>query len=144
MINDDDNFRRNRTVAWLSLVLGVASGLLLGLWSFGGPVDVPVWLGDYDSVSRRLVRLCHISFFGLGVLNLLVAHELPRCSLQIEAKQTALIAMNVGNILLPLTLLGAAIYQPVKYAMGLPGLSVALALTITAWGVTRHSSNCIT
>lgn len=137
-MNDDDcSYKLNRTVAWVSLVLGAVSGLVLGMWSFGGPLEVPAWLGDYGDVSRRLARLCHISFFGLGILNLLVARELPRCALRKRGKQTASIAMNFGNAFLPLTLLAAAVYHPMKYAMGLPGMSVGLALAITAYGVSR-------
>jgi hypothetical protein len=137
MDEDDSNYKLNRAVAWLSLVLGAVSGLLLGLWSFGGPVEVPTWLGEYGSVSRRLARLGHISCFGLGMLNLLVAWELPRCALRKCGKLTASMAMNFGNVFLPLTLLAAAVYHPMKYAMGLPGLSVALALAMTSYGVSR-------
>ncbi len=137
VVEDSRDWKLNRTVAWVSLVLGAISGLVIGLWSFGGPLEVPAWLGDYDVVSRRLARLCHISFFGLGILNLLVARELPGCALRERAKQTASIAMNFGNVFLPLTLFAAAFYDPMKYAMGLPSMSVALALAITAYGVCR-------
>lgn len=137
MVEDNRYWKLNRTVAWVSLVLGAISGLVFGLWSFGGPVEVPAWLGDYGVVSRRLARLCHISFFGLGILNLLVARELPGCALREQAKRTASAAMNFGNVFLPLVLFAAAIYHPVKYALVLPGLSVTLALAITAYGVSR-------
>lgn len=137
MDEDNSNYKLNRAVAWVSLVFGAISGLVFGLWSFGGPVEVPAWLDDYGDVSRRLARLGHISFFGLGILNLLLMRELPRCALREQVKRTALIAMNFGNVFLPLTLFAAAIYHPMKYALGLPGLSVALALAITAYGVSR-------
>lgn len=138
-MNDDvHSYKLNRTVAWVSLTLGATSGLVLGLWSFGGPVEVPVWLGEYGGVSRRLARLSHISLFGLGILNLLVARELPRCALRARSQKAASIAMNFGNVFLPCTLLAAAIHHPLKYAMGLPGLSVALALAVTAYGVGRN------
>ncbi len=137
MGQDNTNFKLNRTVAWASLLLGAVSGLVLGLWSFGGPVDVPTWLGDYGDISRRLARLSHISLFGLGILNLLVARELPHCALQEHAKTIGSISMNFGNVFLPSTLLAAAIYQPMKYGLGVSALSVALALSITAYGVGR-------
>ena len=137
LVEEKRNWKLNRTVAWVSLLLGAVSGLVFGLWSFGGPVEVPAWLGNYSDVSRRLARLCHISFFGLGILNLLLVRELPRCALRERAKQAASIAMNFGNVFLPLTLFAAAIYHPMKYAMGLPSTSVALALAITAYGVSR-------
>ena len=67
----------NRVVGWASLAVGAGTGLILGLWSFDGPFAVPAWLGAYGDVSRRLARLGHIAFFGLGILNLLLARELP-------------------------------------------------------------------
>src|SRR5947209_10364331 len=62
----------NRRVGWVSTCLGAATGLILGLWSFDGPFAVPGWLGAYDQTGRRLARLGHIAFFGLGILNILV------------------------------------------------------------------------
>src|SRR5205823_1345599 len=68
----------NRRIGWASACVGAASGLILGLWSFDGPFTVPEWLGEYDQVGRRLARLGHIAFFGLGILNILMAGELRR------------------------------------------------------------------
>ena len=31
------------------------------------------WMGGYGSLRRRMIRLGHISFFGLGILNVLFA-----------------------------------------------------------------------
>lgn len=56
----------NLIVAWAGLLLGFVSGLILGC--FFHRED---WLGGYGSLRRRLYRLAHISFFGLGATNLL-------------------------------------------------------------------------
>jgi hypothetical protein len=125
----------NRRIGWLSLGLGAATGLILGLWSFDGPFPVPGWLGDYDHTARRLARLGHIAFFGLGILNLLVSGELRRTVLGPLGRKTASWAMNFGNIFLPLTLFAAAAYRPFKYTMSAPALAVFLALVVTAYGV---------
>ncbi len=129
-----DNYKNNRLTGWLSLAVGVASGLVLGLWSFDGPVAIPEWLGDYGDVSRRLARLGHIACFGLGIINILLSRELPRLSLGRGARRTASLAMNFGNILLPLILFAAAAYHPLKYMMVFPASSVFLALAIAAYG----------
>ena len=55
----------NLVLAWLWLLLGFVSGLLLGLF-----FRDEKWLGGYTSFKRRMYRLAHISFFGLGALNL--------------------------------------------------------------------------
>jgi hypothetical protein len=127
----------NRRIGWLSACLGAASGLILGLWSFDGPFAVPGWLGDYDQTGRRLARLGHIAFFGLGILNVLIAAELGRVSLSPRGRCAAAWAMNFGNVFLPLTLFAAAAYRPLKYGMSAPAVSVAAALFITAYGVCR-------
>ena len=123
----------NRRIGWLSSCLGVISGSIMGLWSFDGPMPVPDWLGGYDQTSRRLARLGHIAFFGLGILNVLVAGELRRSRFGLWGRRTASWAMNFGNVFLPLTLFAAAAYRPLKYAMGAPALAVLVALLLTAY-----------
>ena len=134
----DCECRQNWIVAWVSLAVGAATGLIMGLWSFDGPVTTPTWLGDYGDTSRRLARLGHIACFGLGILNILLTRELPGFSLSTRAKRTALIAMKLGNVFLPLTLFAAAVYHPLKYFMPVPALAVFLALAIAAGGVCRQ------
>ncbi|MDX1387794.1 MAG: hypothetical protein R3344_01295 [Acidobacteriota bacterium] len=129
--------RSNRAIGWTSLALGVFSGLILGMWSFDGPVPVPEWLGDYGDTSRRLARLGHIAFFGLGFLNLFLARELDALQLDDGQRRTASVAMNFGNVFLPLTLFAASFYHPLKYMMPMPALAVALAMTLAAWGAVR-------
>jgi hypothetical protein len=125
----------NRRVGWVCTCLGAASGLIMGFWSFDGPVPVPGWLGEYDQTARRLARLGHIAFFGLGILNLLMVGELRRSPLGTWGRRTASWAMNFGNIFLPLTLFAAAAYRPLKYTMSAPATAVFLALVVTAYGV---------
>lgn len=125
----------NRVVGWASMVAGAGTGLLMGLWSFDGPVPVPDWIGDYDATARRLIRLGHIAFFGLGILNLLLARELSRLALTQRLVRAAARSMNFGNIFLPVTLFAAAAYHPLKYLLPFPAVSVFVALCITAYGV---------
>jgi len=51
----------NLTAGWLGILAGVVSGCAIGL--FFHRAD---WLGGYASFRRRMTRLGHISFFGLG------------------------------------------------------------------------------
>ncbi len=55
----------NLLLAWVWLLAGFGSGMVLGLFFRGEN-----WLGGYGSFRRRLYRLAHISFFGLGIVNL--------------------------------------------------------------------------
>lgn len=58
----------NLLVGWLGMLGGVVSGALLGLF-----FQREDWLGGYGSFRRRLARLGHIAFFGLGFLNIVFA-----------------------------------------------------------------------
>ena len=47
---------------------GAISGAIVGLF-----FHRPDWLGGYGALPRRMVRLGHIAFFGLGIINVLFA-----------------------------------------------------------------------
>ncbi len=124
----------NRSIALTSMALGALSGMVIGLWSFGGPVPVPGAVGDYGDLPRRLLRLGHIAFFGLAFLNLILARQIPSLPLGIKAKRGALGCMNFGNIALPAALIAAAFWEPLKYLTAPPAFAVTLALCIAACG----------
>src|SRR5438270_9569458 len=87
----------NLIAAWFGILLGFGSGLILGLF-----FNRENWLGGYASLKRRLYRLAHISFFGLGAVNLLfyfTALRLPGPSPIIVIASWAFI---VGAIAMPI------------------------------------------
>jgi hypothetical protein len=127
----------NRAVGWASIAVGIATGLVMGLWSFDGPVSTPAWLGEYGDTSRRLARLGHIAFIGLGILNILLARELTVSSLGERGRRLASAAMNFGNVFLPVTLFAAAAWRPAKFTMALPATAVFVAMCLAAWGARR-------
>lgn len=54
----------NMYAAWAGIVAGCLSGAVIGLF-----FHKKEWLGGYAARSRRMVRLGHISFFGLAIIN---------------------------------------------------------------------------
>ncbi|GAB5559267.1 MAG: hypothetical protein SynsKO_09140 [Synoicihabitans sp.] len=58
----------NLIAGWVGFLLGALSGALMGL-----RFHRPEWLGGYDAFPRRMVRLGHIAFFGIGLINILFA-----------------------------------------------------------------------
>ena len=124
----------NRMIGWTSLALGALTGLVMGMWSFDGPVNTPHLLGDYADTARRLARLGHIAFFGLGFINLFLARELVLLRQEARTARLTCLAMNLGNIFLPLTLFLAAVYHPAKYLLVIPAACVTLAVTRMAYG----------
>ncbi len=58
----------NFYAAWIGIVFGFIAGAVVGL--FFHQED---WAGGYSSWTRRMVRLGHISFFGIAFINLAYA-----------------------------------------------------------------------
>ena len=125
----------NRIIAWTGMAVGAALGLIMGMWSFDGPLAPPNFIGDYTDTPRRLLRLGHIACFGIGILNLLLVQALLDSGNSSRVARRAAQAMNFGNIFLPLVLLIAAVYAPAKYRLPFPALSVFAALCLAAYVV---------
>lgn len=117
----------NLHAAWLAILLGCAAGAAQGLF-----FRDETWLGGYDSWQRRLTRLGHISFFGLGFLNLLFALSLPSLP-----AHTALVAASwlliAGVILMPLLCYASAFHERFRHLFFLPAGSVIAAAAIVVW-----------
>ncbi len=54
----------NLQIAWIGIFLGFLAGAVPGLFFYKED-----WLGGYGSWRRRMLRLAHISFFGIGIIN---------------------------------------------------------------------------
>jgi hypothetical protein len=82
---------------WAGLLAGVSSGAVMGLLFHRED-----WLGGYGSFPRRLIRLGHISFFGLALVNALFALTVALTPLPELAAHCASIGFLVGAITMPL------------------------------------------
>jgi hypothetical protein len=91
-----ETFRLNLAFAWIWILLGFVSGAWMGT-----RFNRENWLGGYTSFPRRLYRLGHISFFGLGLINLLFAVTLRVSGIQSPVVNYAACAFIVGGILMP-------------------------------------------
>ncbi len=61
---------------WLLIATSMASGLLMGMYAFDGPLPSPEFLGAYNDFARRLARLAHAYCIVLGLLSIFIAREL--------------------------------------------------------------------
>jgi hypothetical protein len=119
----------NFYAAWIAIFVGILSGMVTGL--FFHKED---FLGGYESWPRRLMRLGHVSFFGLGFLNLLFA--LTSQSLEmIQGVTYSSKLLIVGLITMPLVCYIAAFAKWLKMLFFIPVLSVLLAVGIFIWGL---------
>ena len=86
----------NLVFAWLWILLGFVSGMILGLFFHGEN-----WLGGYGSFKRRMYRLGHISFFGLGAVNLMFWLTLQKIPAPEPLATFASWAFIIGGVAMP-------------------------------------------
>src|SRR5439155_17300104 len=113
----------NLHAAWIGFLLGFVSGAVLGL--FFHRED---WLGGYASWPRRMLRLGHISFFGIGFINL--AFALTFRSLGVAAPEAASALLLVAAIGMPAICFLAAARERFRTLFFIPVLSVIAATGI--------------
>ena len=120
----------NLVFAWSWILMGFLSGVVLGLFFHDDK-----WLGGYGSWKRRLFRLGHISFFGLGFANLVfwvTARLLPAAP---AALDTASVAFLIGGLTMPLCCVLAAIFKPARHLFAIPVICLLVAGIVTFRGI---------
>jgi len=117
----------NLFLGWLWIMLGFASGAIMGLW-----FHKEEWLGGYGSWMRRLYRLAHISFFGLGLLNLMFFLTFNTLPLTRVFPATSL-SFAIGAVSMPLCCVIAAHKPAWKPIFAVPVLSLMTAAILTLW-----------
>src|SRR5215467_7993244 len=105
--------------AWIGFLCGAISGALVGL--FFHRED---WLGGYSSFPRRLIRLAHISFFGLGLLNALFALTIAIVPMPELLGRLASIGLLVGAITMPLCCFASAWRKGLRCLFPIPVTSL--------------------
>jgi hypothetical protein len=122
----------NLLVGWLWLCLAFGSGLLLGLF-----FHRENWLGGYGSFRRRLYRLGHISFFGLGVVNMAFYVTAKEISLSNSVMNLAGWAFVTGAVSMPLCCLLMAHFPRTRVLFSVPVLSLLLGGSLVMAGLTH-------
>jgi len=120
----------NEAFGWVWVLVGFLSGLALGL---GFHRDD--WLGGYGSFRRRLIRLGHISFLGLGILNILFALSGPRLALGTGTLSLASWSLIIGGITMPTCCALMAWRRGFYVVFGLPVAALVLGGTLTVIGI---------
>ncbi len=106
-------------IGWGAILLGVVSGAVIGL--FFHKED---WAGGYGSFRRRMIRLGHISFFGLGFINLMFGLTLQVITLPVAHISLASFGFLIGVITMPLCCFLAAWKKPFRHLFPIPVLSI--------------------
>jgi len=113
------------------MLAGVVSGAVVGLFFHRDD-----WMGGYASYRRRLTRLGHISFFGIGFLNLSFAATVGELHLHRLYLAVASWALLTGAITMPLCCFLSAWRKPLRHLFPVPVLAVTtgvLAIVFGGW-----------
>jgi len=120
-------FQMNLVLGWIWLVLGFASGFVQGLF-----FQREEWLGGYGSFKRRMYRLAHISFFGLGTVNVLF-HFTVQSLVSTPALHGASWAFGLGAVTMPICCVLMANHPKARLLFGIPVFSLLAGGILTVW-----------
>jgi Na+/H+-dicarboxylate symporter len=120
----------NIVFGWAWMVLGLIFGMALGMWA-----EREEWLGGYASLPRRYLRLAHVAFIALSIINILYGKELGAVDLPISIKNVGSYLTIFGTAGVPLTCISAAFFRKTKYFLPLPALAVLAGTLILVIGL---------
>lgn len=128
---------QNLIAAWAGVLIGMLSGAVMGLRFHDRE-----YLGGYRAWPRRLVRLGHISFFGLAIINFgffqtagWLAEEGLAWNPLLTLASWSLVA---GAIAMPTVCFLAAWRKPLRHLFFIPvGLLIAGVFSLNIGGLLR-------
>ena len=120
----------NILFGWAWMCVGFISGMTLGMWAEGEK-----WLGGYASITRRYLRLGHVAFIALSIINILYGRELGSAGLPFCVKTIGSPLMIFGAAGVPIACIFTAFYRKAKYFLPLPALAVLIGTAILVIGM---------
>ncbi len=121
-----DALQFNLGLAWLWILLGFLSGMVLGMF-----FHHENWLGGYGSLRRRMYRLGHISFFGLGAVNLFFWITMKLNPAAGALVHVASVTFILGAITMPLCCLVMAHFPKLHLIFAVPVVSLITGGALT-------------
>jgi hypothetical protein len=117
----------NTIAAWVGILLGLLVGVVYGLHFHRAD-----WLGGYGSWPRRMLRLGHVSFFGVAALNLAYAVTVKYLGWP-APPAGASVALAAANGLMPLACALAAWRPPLRHLFAVPVACVLAGVCSLLW-----------
>lgn len=120
----------NILAGWIGVIGGVLSGAVIGLFFHRDN-----WAGGYGSFARRMLRLGHISFFGIGFLNFALGLTFAAVALPPAHMQLAAWAMVTGAVTMPAVCFLTAWRKPFRHLFFIPvlGVMVSALAVLAGW-----------
>ncbi len=117
----------NVYAGWMAILVGVLTGMITGVF-----FHKEEFLGGYGSWTRSLMRLGHISFFGLGIINLLFALTARNLGIESGIEATSVLLV-IGLITMPLVCYLSAFHMAFRHLFFVPVLSVLAGVALFIW-----------
>jgi hypothetical protein len=105
------------------MAAGALSGAAIGLF-----FHQDGWLGGYGSFRRRLMRLGHIAFFGLGILNVLFAVSIAARPPDSSLLPLASAGFWIAAVTMPACCFLAAWRKPLRHLFPIPVLALVTGI----------------
>jgi hypothetical protein len=115
---------------WSGMLLGLFAGASIGLF-----FHQESFAGGYASFRRRLMRLGHVAFFGLGILNVLYALTLKLSGVELRYPVIASASLVAAAALMPLVCFLSAWKMPFRHLFAIPVACVAVSLALLIEGL---------
>ena len=119
----------NIQAAWVGLLLGCITGAITGLFFHNSD-----WLGGYASWQRRMIRLGHISFFGIGFINLSFALTVRTLGLEAGLQSTSILLI-LGAVTMPAICYLSAWKSIFRQLFFIPAMSVTVGIALFVWRI---------
>ena len=120
----------NILFGWAWMCVGFLFGMILGLRAEGER-----WLGGYASLKRRYLRLSHVAFIALSIVNILYGREISTIDLPNHFENIGSTLMIFGAVGVPLGCISAASFWRTKYFLPLPAMAVLAGIIILLIGL---------
>lgn len=119
----------NFYAAWISMLLGAVAGAVTGLFFYKEN-----FLGGYAAWPRRMVRLGHIAFFGIGLINLMFVFSVRYLGIP-QTPRVSSILLVIAAVTMPLTCYLSAVKPFFRHLFFIPAVSVIGALVFFVWRI---------
>ena len=113
--------KANIIAAWIAILVGFFAGVVPGLFFHDEE-----WMGGYSSWPRRLMRLGHVSFFGIAFVNLAFAFTVSHLNLSGDLVKTSSLLFIVAQIAMPTICYGASVKKVLRNLFFIPVLSLII------------------
>ena len=120
----------NLWAGWTGMMFGLVSGALIGL-----KFHLEDFAGGYASFRRRMLRIGHLAFFGLGIINVLFALTLTSSGVVLSYPAVASASLAAAVFVMPAVCFLTAWKKPFRHIFPLPVILVAVSLLLLLEGL---------